>query len=344
MATRVAQRRRRTTRGGSSLLASAGTVAVGTVEYRFALGADAAIPDGAAYMRVDGEGTFVVGRSLKVQLLRGADAYRDRTLVPYGASEVARRRDARTDRRRGRPRTARYGVPRGRRHRSARVAGRGRSPLRSAGRRARRDLPRRRGGGSSGRAPGAGARAHPARRGEAARQPPRRRRVPERGPDPPGRRGGRAPRSRRAPRPAPRRVSSTRSGVTAESLVDRSPFVAHADEVEELRIEPVDCRRSAGGARASRQRVARARPRRTATSVPMRWTPRTASPPRSPEPARSTRGPLPRASASRRRRARPSSAREGRRPRWSRSRLRTWTASPSRAGSTTAPSCGFRAR
>ena len=67
-----------------------GTVAVGSVEYRFALGGDAAIPDGAAYMHIDGEGTFVVGRSLKVQLLRGADAYRDRTLVPYGASEVAR--------------------------------------------------------------------------------------------------------------------------------------------------------------------------------------------------------------------------------------------------------------
>ena len=41
-------------------------------------------------MRVEGEGTFVVGRSLKVQLLRGADAYRDRTLVPYGASDVGR--------------------------------------------------------------------------------------------------------------------------------------------------------------------------------------------------------------------------------------------------------------
>jgi Domain of unknown function (DUF4340) len=67
-----------------------GTVAVGPVEYRFALGSDAATPDGAAYMRVEGEGTFVVGRALKVQLLRGADAYRDRTLVPYGASDVAR--------------------------------------------------------------------------------------------------------------------------------------------------------------------------------------------------------------------------------------------------------------
>jgi hypothetical protein len=67
-----------------------GTVTVGSMEYRFALGSDAVAPEGAAYMRVEGEGTFVVGRSLKVQLLRGADAYRDRTLVPYGVSDVAR--------------------------------------------------------------------------------------------------------------------------------------------------------------------------------------------------------------------------------------------------------------
>jgi hypothetical protein len=67
-----------------------GRVRVGALEYRFVLGDDAPVPDGAAYMRVDGEGTFVVDRVLKVQLLRGADAYRDRTLVPYGASAIAR--------------------------------------------------------------------------------------------------------------------------------------------------------------------------------------------------------------------------------------------------------------
>jgi Domain of unknown function (DUF4340) len=67
-----------------------GRVTVGPLEYRFALGSDALVPEGAAYMRIEGEGTFVVERSLKVQLLRGADAYRDRTLVPYGASDIAR--------------------------------------------------------------------------------------------------------------------------------------------------------------------------------------------------------------------------------------------------------------
>jgi hypothetical protein len=67
-----------------------GAVTVGPLRYGFALGADTARPEGGAYMRVDGEGTFVVDRSLKVQLLRGADAYRDRVIVPLGANEIAR--------------------------------------------------------------------------------------------------------------------------------------------------------------------------------------------------------------------------------------------------------------
>lgn len=67
-----------------------GTVTVGRFEYRFALGADALRAEGGAYMNVGGEGTFVVGRSLKAQLLRGRDSYRDRTLVALGASDVAR--------------------------------------------------------------------------------------------------------------------------------------------------------------------------------------------------------------------------------------------------------------
>jgi len=67
-----------------------GNVRVGRLDYVFDLGDDAPRPDGAAYMRIDGEGAFVVGRVLKVQLLRGSDAYRERALIPYGASEVAR--------------------------------------------------------------------------------------------------------------------------------------------------------------------------------------------------------------------------------------------------------------
>jgi hypothetical protein len=67
-----------------------GRVTVGTLHYEFALGADAPRPEGGAYMRVDGQGSFVATRSLKVQLLRGADTYRDRTVVTLGANEVAR--------------------------------------------------------------------------------------------------------------------------------------------------------------------------------------------------------------------------------------------------------------
>ena len=67
-----------------------GRIQVGPYEYRFALGDDASRPEGAAYVRVEGEGTFVVGRSLKVQLLRGSDAYRDHVVASVGVGDVAR--------------------------------------------------------------------------------------------------------------------------------------------------------------------------------------------------------------------------------------------------------------
>jgi hypothetical protein len=67
-----------------------GRVSLGPLEYSFALGADARQPQGAAYARVDGEGAFVVTQTFKAQLLRTIDSYRDRTLIPYRQSEVAR--------------------------------------------------------------------------------------------------------------------------------------------------------------------------------------------------------------------------------------------------------------
>jgi len=67
-----------------------GRIVIARLRYDFELEDDAPRPEGAAYMRIEGEGTFVIDRTLKVQLLRSADAYRQRTLVPYGASEVAR--------------------------------------------------------------------------------------------------------------------------------------------------------------------------------------------------------------------------------------------------------------
>lgn len=67
-----------------------GAVRVGALEYRFEVGASAPMPDGASFMRLDGEGTFVVGKALTTALLRGADAYRDRVLVAYGARDTQR--------------------------------------------------------------------------------------------------------------------------------------------------------------------------------------------------------------------------------------------------------------
>lgn len=238
MATRVRNVRDGDARGLDSPRVR-GTVAVGSVEYRFALGGDAKVPDGAAYMHIDGEGTFVVGRSLKVQLLRGADAYRDRTLVPYGASEVARLEM--------------------------------RAPAGGVVALERRGTTFRVGGGTGLRASRAGvdhlfealadARAETflddaaadravGPQAEALVLVPR---------DPARPRisllvGGACPSADPTlqedvvvVRLEPSRASACATkglidslGVTVESLVDRSPFAAHADEVEELRIEPVD--------------------------------------------------------------------------------------------------------
>ena len=216
-----------------------GAVEMGPIEYRFVLGSDAATPEGAAYMRIEGEGTFVVGRSLKVQLLRGADAYRDRTLVPYGVSDVAR---------------IEMRAPGGsvvaleRRGTSFRVGG-------ASGLRASRvGVDHLFGALADARAEGflddAVADRAVGPQAQAVVLIPR---------DPAKPRmsllvGGTCP----TPDPALEgdvvvvRLEPTRTaacaargvaealGATADSLVDESPFVAHADEMEELRIEPVD--------------------------------------------------------------------------------------------------------
>lgn len=67
-----------------------GVIDVGPRTVVFALGGDALKPRDGAYLRVDGEGTFVVDGALKEALLLGEDAYRDRTLVPYGPGELDR--------------------------------------------------------------------------------------------------------------------------------------------------------------------------------------------------------------------------------------------------------------
>jgi hypothetical protein len=209
-----------------------GKVKVGPLEYRFEVGADAPRPDGAAYMRLDGERTFVVGRSLKVQLLRTADAYRDRTLDPYGSSEVAR---------------VDVGSPAGafaiERHGTTfRVTGAGLRASRAA----------------TERLFGALADARAERfvddaQADAASSPPAFtiRVAPQDASRPPVqlRVGGACPGEEHdvvVVRTSPARVSAcvAKSLVdtlraTPEALVDTSPLYAHADEIEELRLEPV---------------------------------------------------------------------------------------------------------
>ena len=66
-----------------------GTIEMTGVTYRFALGGPAETPAGAAYFRLDGEGTFVVKGDLVALLLRPADVYRDRSMIPYLSIELS---------------------------------------------------------------------------------------------------------------------------------------------------------------------------------------------------------------------------------------------------------------
>jgi len=62
---------------------ASGSITMGKLVFRFALGGVAPSPEGASYLKVDGNGVFVVSKELADQLLRGADAYKSRTIVPY---------------------------------------------------------------------------------------------------------------------------------------------------------------------------------------------------------------------------------------------------------------------
>jgi Domain of unknown function (DUF4340) len=60
-----------------------GSVTMGALVYRFALGGASPSPEGSSYLRLDGEGTFVIARELTADLLKSTDVYRDKTIVPY---------------------------------------------------------------------------------------------------------------------------------------------------------------------------------------------------------------------------------------------------------------------
>jgi hypothetical protein len=57
--------------------------------YHFELGGPAPAPEGAAYFRVDGEGTYVVSKDFATSLRNGAGTYRDRSVVPYLSLDLA---------------------------------------------------------------------------------------------------------------------------------------------------------------------------------------------------------------------------------------------------------------
>lgn len=67
-----------------------GSVTMGTLVMRFALGASSPRPEGSSYFRVDGGPPFVVSKELTETLLASSDTYRDRTVVPYLSIELAR--------------------------------------------------------------------------------------------------------------------------------------------------------------------------------------------------------------------------------------------------------------
>lgn len=67
-----------------------GTLTLGALTYRFALDGPASTPEENAYLRVDGEGTFVVGREVVVAIEQPAALFRDRSVVPLSAGELGR--------------------------------------------------------------------------------------------------------------------------------------------------------------------------------------------------------------------------------------------------------------
>ena len=62
-----------------------GSLTMGKITYRFALGGAAPVPEGASYFKLEGSegGVYVVSKELTEQLLKGAAAYKSRTIVPY---------------------------------------------------------------------------------------------------------------------------------------------------------------------------------------------------------------------------------------------------------------------
>lgn len=67
-----------------------GSLRMGKVTFKFVLGAAAPTPEGAAYLRVEGEGDYVVSKELVAALLGDASTYRSRNVVPFLSIDLNR--------------------------------------------------------------------------------------------------------------------------------------------------------------------------------------------------------------------------------------------------------------
>lgn len=67
-----------------------GHVWMGSLDLAFMLGGSAPTPEGSSYLRVGADPPIVVSKELTAALLAPAETYRDRTVVPYLATELSR--------------------------------------------------------------------------------------------------------------------------------------------------------------------------------------------------------------------------------------------------------------
>lgn len=68
---------------------ASGTITMGTVVHRFALGGVSPRPEGSSYFRLGDEAPIVVSKDFTKTILAPGDTYRDRTVVPYLSLELA---------------------------------------------------------------------------------------------------------------------------------------------------------------------------------------------------------------------------------------------------------------
>ena len=67
-----------------------GHVWMGSLDLAFMLGGSSPTPEGSSYLRVGTDPPIVVSKEVTAALLAASDTYRDRTVVPYLATELAR--------------------------------------------------------------------------------------------------------------------------------------------------------------------------------------------------------------------------------------------------------------